>query len=142
MEASSQQRNVELTRLGFEAYNAGDYEALAGLLDPDVELHADSELINSGDFRGHEGFMRWNAEWTEVWEEFTVEARSVEAFGGHCILADAHQAARGAGSGIEVQMDVFWALAVADGRVTRMHLYATRERAVEAIEGWRASAHP
>jgi len=58
MEASSEQRNVELTRLGFEAYNAGDYEALARLLHTDVELHADGELINGGDYRGHEGFMR------------------------------------------------------------------------------------
>jgi len=138
MEASSEQRNLKVTRLGFEAYNAGDFEALAALLHPDVELHADSELINGGDYRGLEGFTRWNAEWTEAWEEFTIEPRSLEAFGGHVILADTHQVARGAGSGIDVEMDVYWVFEVADDRVVRMHLYASRERAVAAIEHWGA----
>jgi len=138
MEASSEQRNIEVTRLGFEAYNAGDFEALAELLHPDVELHSDNELINGGDYRGHEGFMRWNAEWVEVWEEFTIEPRSLETFGGHVILADTHQVARGAGSGIDVEMDVFWLFEVVDEKVVRMHLYANRERALAAIERWRA----
>jgi ketosteroid isomerase-like protein len=138
MEASSEQRNIEVTRLGFEAYNAGDHEALAELLHPDVELHADSELINGGDYRGHEGFARWNAEWTEAWEEFTIEPRALETFGGHVILADTHQVARGAGSGIDVEMDVFWLFQVEDEKVVRMHLYASRDRALTAIERWRA----
>src|ERR671931_52250 len=49
--------NVELTRRGFEAYNASDYESLGALLHSEVELHADDELLNSGDFRGPEGFL-------------------------------------------------------------------------------------
>jgi ketosteroid isomerase-like protein len=140
MEASSdtQQRNVELTRRGFEAYNSGDYEAVIDLLDPDVELHADHELLNSGDYKGHEGFMEWSAEWLEAWDEFRVDANVVETFGDHSILVDSHQLARGAGSGIDVEMDVFWALEAEDGKLRRMHIYATRERALEAIEAWRA----
>jgi ketosteroid isomerase-like protein len=140
MEASSQtqQRNIELTRRGFKAYNAGDYETLAAVLDPDVELHSDDELINGGDYRGRESFMQWSAEWLEAWDEFRVEARSLETFGDHCILADSHQVARGAGSGVVVEMDVFWAFEVAAGTVRRMHLYASRDRALEAICRWRA----
>jgi len=138
MEASSdiRQRNVEVTRRGFEAYNAGDLDALVELLHPEVELHADHELINGGDHRGHEGFTRWNAEWTEAWEEFTIEPRALETFGEHVILADTHQVARGAGSGIDVEMDVFWVFEVEDDQVVRMHLYANRDRALEAIAGW------
>jgi ketosteroid isomerase-like protein len=140
MEASSeaQRRNVELTRRGFDAYNAGDNEGLAALLHPDVELHADDELLNSGDFRGREGFSQWSSEWLEAWEDFRVEPTAVEAFGDHCILVDSHQVARGAGSGINVEMDVFWAFEAREGTVRRMHLYTTRERAIEAIERWQA----
>jgi ketosteroid isomerase-like protein len=138
MEASSEQRNIEVTRLGFEAYNAGDYDALIALLHPDVELHSDNELINGGDYRGRDGFMHWNAEWTEAWEEFKIEPHSVEVFGDHWILADTHQVARGAGSGIDVEMDVYWVFELADDQVVRMHLYAIRERALAAIDGWRA----
>jgi ketosteroid isomerase-like protein len=138
MEASSEQRNVELTRRGFDAYNAGDYESLVALLHPDVELHADHDLLNSGDFRGRDAFVQWNAEWIEAWDELRVDPRSVETFGDHCILADSHQVARGAGSGVSVEMDVFWALEAEDGLVKRMHIYASRDRAIEAIESWRA----
>jgi ketosteroid isomerase-like protein len=140
MEASSdtQRRNVDLTRRGFEAYNSGDYEAVVTLLHPDVELQADHELLNSGSYTGHDGFMQWSAEWLEAWEEFRVDANKVETIGDHCILVDSHQVARGAGSGIPVEMDVFWALEAEHGKLSRMHIYATRERALEAIEAWRA----
>jgi len=138
MEASrdTQQRNIELTKRGFDAYNAGDYEGLAALLHPDVELHADDELLNSGDFRGREGFTQWSSDWLEAWEEFRVDATAVEALGDHWILVDSHQVARGAGSGIDVEMDVFWAFEAGKGTVRRMHIYASRERALEAIERW------
>ena len=46
------------------------------------------------------------------------------------------EVARGAGSGIDVEMDVFWAFETEGGKLRRMHLYASRARALEAIEGW------
>ena len=140
MEASSdiRERNIELTRRGFEAYNSGDYGSFLELLHPDVELHADHELLNSGDFRGRDGVMQWSSEWLEAWEDFRVEATSIETLGDNFILADSHQVARGAGSGIDVEMDVFWALEAEDGAVRRMHIYASRDAALEAIKAWRA----
>jgi ketosteroid isomerase-like protein len=140
MEASNdaQQRNVELTRQGFDAYNSGSYEEVISLLHADVELHADHELLNSGYFHGHDGFMQWSAEWLEAWDEFRVDANVVETVGDHCILVDSHQVARGAGSGIPVEMDVFWALEAEGGKLRRMHIYASRDRALEAIARWRA----
>jgi ketosteroid isomerase-like protein len=140
MDASSEirRRNVELTRLGFDAYDAGDFETLRQLLHPDLELHADGDLINSGDFHGHEEFFRWNAQWSEAWGEFRNEPRSVEALGDRHIVAEVHQVARGAGSGVGVEMDVCWALEVDGGKVRRMHIYTDRERALAAVERWRA----
>jgi isoleucyl-tRNA synthetase len=136
MEASSdiQRRNLEVTRRGFEAYNTGDYEAVTALLHDDVELHADHELLNSGDFHGRQGFLEWNADWIEAWDDFQVDVGEIQMFGDRFLLADTHQVARGAGSGIPVEMDVFWAFDVDDGRLRRMHIYAERERALDAIE--------
>ena len=140
MEASSEieQRNIELTRRGFAAYNSGDYDSFLELLHPDVELHADHDLLNSGDFRGREGVMQWSAEWLEAWEDFSVDATSIETLGEYFVLADSHQVARGAGSGIDVEMDVFWALEAEEGAVRRMHIYASRDAALDAIGRWRA----
>jgi hypothetical protein len=80
--------------------------------------------------------MQWSAEWLEAWEQFRVDANEVEAVGDHFLLVDSHQVARGRGSGIDVEMDVFWALEAQDGKLRRMHIYASRERALEAIAGW------
>ena len=137
MSDSTAERNVELARRGFEAYNAGDAETVAKLMRPDVEVHAAPGLVNSGDYRGQEGYTQWNAEWTEAWDEFKVEPTAVEPIGDRHVVVDAHQVARGAGSGIDVEMDVFWAFEVDGGQVARMHLYPTREEALEVIEGWR-----
>jgi ketosteroid isomerase-like protein len=139
MEASSdiRQRNVELTRQGFEAYDRGDFETLRRLLHPDVEVHADDELINAGDFSGQEAFFRWSAQWSEAWGEFRNELRSIETIGDRYIVADVHQVARGAGSGVNVEMEVSWAMEADAGTVRRLHLYVARERALEAIERWR-----
>src|SRR6476620_5285406 len=114
MEASSdiRQRNVELTRRGFDAYNSGDSESLLALLHRDEELLADHELLNSGTFIGHDGFMQWSAEGLAAWEEFSVDANAVEPVGDHVLRVDSHQVARGAGSGIRVERDVYWALEV------------------------------
>jgi ketosteroid isomerase-like protein len=139
-EASSQERNVELARRGFDAYNSGDSETLAGLLREDVEIHASQKLLNAGDYQGEGGFAAWNAQWREAWEEFVVEPTSIEPMGDRYVLADAHQSARGAGSGVSVEMDVFWAFEVENGGVKRMHLYATREDALAAIDRWQAEA--
>jgi ketosteroid isomerase-like protein len=140
MEASSdiQRQNGELTRRGFDAYNTGDYEAVVELLHADVELHADHELLNSGSYEGPEGFMQWSAQWLEAWEDFRVDADSIATFGDNWVLVDSHQVARGAGSGIPVEMDVFWALEAVDGKLSRMYLFASRDRALEAIDSWRA----
>jgi ketosteroid isomerase-like protein len=130
------ERNVELTRRGFEAYNARDFDALGALLDPDVELHASASVLNGGDYRGREGFLQWNAEWDEAWEGFVAEPAEIEPMGEHALLVRTHQVATGAGSGVDVEMTVFWALEVVGGLVTKMHLYPDREEALAAIERW------
>src|SRR3954466_5663748 len=107
MEASRQERNAALARRGFDAYNAWDVAEIVDLLRPDVELHAARGLVNSGEYQGQEGFTRWNDQWTEAWDRFSVEPTSIEPFGERHVLAEAHQVARGAGSGIDVEMDVF-----------------------------------
>ena len=134
------ERNAELARQGFEAYNSGDTEAVARLMSPDVEVHASPGLVNSGDYQGPDGYEQWNAQWTEAWDQFRVEPTAVQSVGDRHVLVEAHQVAKGAGSGIDVEMDVFWAFELDGEQVSRMHLYASREEAIDVIEGWKRNA--
>jgi hypothetical protein len=45
----------------------------------------------------------------------------------------------GKGSGIEVEMKIFYMLEIRDRRATRIHLYADREQALSAAEAGEAA---
>ena len=134
-------RIVELVEQAFDAYNRGDFEGNLAAFDPDVEIHAAPGFINSGDFRGHDGYLAWIGQWNEAWESFTVEPISIEALDDEHVLVEVRQTGLGAGSGIEIVMNVFWAFELKDELTTRAHLYADRELALAAIESWRQSEH-
>ncbi len=132
-------RIVELVEQAFDAYNRGDFEANLAAFDPDVEIHAAPGFINSGDFHGHDGYLVWIGQWNEAWESFTVEPVSVEALDDEHVLVEVRQTGLGAGSGIEIVMNVFWAFELKHELTTRAHLYPDREQALTAIESWRRS---
>jgi ketosteroid isomerase-like protein len=135
-----QRRNVELAQAAFAAYNTGDIDSLLAGFDPELELHAAPGLVNAGTYRGRRGFVDWVTQWNEAWEEFRVEPLRVEPIGERHVLVDLRQTGHGAGSGVVVEMDVFWAFETNDDVTTRAHLYPRREEAVAAIESWRAEA--
>ena len=129
-ELSAEQRsNLELTERAFEAFNAGDTDRVLALLDPDVEIYMPSELPNSGTFWGHEGYLKWTANWLDAWENFTVEIRKMEPVGERHVVSHAHQSATGKGSGIPVEMDIAYMTESLDGKATALHLYLSPDEA-------------
>lgn len=122
----------------FAAFAAGDMEGATAAMHPDVEIHAAPEAGNPGDFRGSEGFGRWARLWLDAWDEFRQQVVGVEMLEADVAVIDARQIASGAGSGVAVERDVYWAIEFRDGRARRVHLYANREQAVAAAERFRA----
>ena len=53
----------------------------------------------------------------------------------HHVIAEVHQTAVGAGSGVPVEMTIFYLFEFRDGQVVRFHLYADRDEALEAAGG-------
>ncbi len=129
-----QQRNVEAIKGGVEAFRRGDLDAVLELLDPEIEVYMPSELANSGTYRGHDGYRQWLAQWLEAWDDFDLELDDFEAVGRTHVVSRAHQTARGRGSGIPVEMWIAYLWDVRDGQATALHLYPTRDEAVEVAE--------
>ncbi len=129
-----QQRNLEAIQGGVEAFRRGDLDAVLDLLDPEIEVHMPSELANAGTYRGHDGYRQWLAQWLEAWDEFDLELDDIEAVGRTHVVSRAHQTARGRGSGIPVEMWISYMWDVRDGRAIALHLYPTRDQAVEVAE--------
>jgi ketosteroid isomerase-like protein len=142
MEESRQRELAELARRGIDAFNRGDIATVLEQLDDEIEVYTPPELPNAGIYRGHEGFLRWAAQWSEAWEEFRLELERLDFVGEHYEVVTVRQFGRGAGSGVEVEMRIAQLYEVHDGKATRLHYYPDREKALVAAECLSREADP
>jgi ketosteroid isomerase-like protein len=73
--------NAEIVRGGFEAWDAGDDDALPTYFSPDVEIDASDRVLNPAVYRGLEGARRFRSEISETWGGFSVEIEELLVFG-------------------------------------------------------------
>jgi ketosteroid isomerase-like protein len=121
--------NVEIVRLGYELFAAGDLEGVSALFASDAEL-ADSGGLGladtaAGTWRGPAGFLR-----------STNEALEVEDFmdAGEAVVVPVRISGRGRASGAKLEMHLahLWVFR-RDGKVIRGEVYRTAEEALQAV---------
>jgi hypothetical protein len=131
---------VETLRRVIDATNRGDWEAAAGIYDPEMEIHItryETGELWGGDFdpvyRGIEGLRRANELWNEPWAELVLVADEIVDEGGDLFVLFGRWVGRGRGSGIEI--DQPWAARVTlrGGRVLRMAWFPSLEAAREEL---------
>jgi ketosteroid isomerase-like protein len=130
---TSREANVELVRAGLDAFNRRDHEAVFALLDPEIECHVHPGLMNVGTWHGIDGYQEMMATWGEAWEEIEMTVLGVETPDDRHVIADVQQRAVGAGSGVPVEMTLFFFYEIRDGRALRFHVYPDRAAALAAI---------
>lgn len=124
-----QRENVEFGLRSFEVWLSGNREEALSMMADDIEIHVPAELVNAGTYRGHEAFLRWIDEWEEAWTDYEMEIESSEPAGERHVVSSVRQRAKGAGSGVEVEMAVAWLTEIRDGKLAALHLYSTPEEA-------------
>src|SRR5215208_7721452 len=102
---SDRGRNAQLLRGGVEAFNRGDQEAVTAAFDPSIECHVSPALMNSGTWRGIEGYQEMIAGWSEAWEELQMDVLDLETPDDRHVIARVHQRAVGLGSGVPVELE-------------------------------------
>jgi ketosteroid isomerase-like protein len=128
---SSAEERIDLVRRGYEAYNAGDLEAVLDLFDPEIEVWASPDMLNSGTYRGHEGWLRWISQWNDAWESFHMEVDEIVPVGEHHVVARIHASGRGRGSGVEVVLrDTGYVYDVREGRSVYLGSHSSFEEAI------------
>jgi len=131
--ASSELR-MALAQGGMDAFNDGDVARMLAVLSEDVEVFASPEMVNSGSYIGHDGFVSWIEAWTDAWEEVTAQVTGNEAVGERHVVISVHQEGRGRG-GIEVSMDLAFLFDVDDqGRCSFLAMVPTPEEAFGMAE--------
>jgi ketosteroid isomerase-like protein len=124
------ERGVDLIGRLFEAIALEDLPTILELLDPAVEVR-DHDLPDADPYHGHDGFLRWAANWEESFDETTFEVEELTESGGR-VLSIVRMVARGRGSGLELERrdGIVWRLH--DGSVTRLDYYGSADLARDA----------
>ena len=132
-ESPGRKANVDLVRAGMNAFNRGDHAAVLAMLDPEIECRVHGALMNPGTWHGIEGYQRMMAIWGEAWGAMEMTVLTVETPDDRHVIAEVHQRAVGAGSGVPVEMSLFHCYEMRDGRALRFGVYPDRDAALAAI---------
>jgi ketosteroid isomerase-like protein len=107
--------NSELLRLGYEAWNEGDVEAWLARLHPDVRIETSGMFPDlAPEYVGHARARTFWRQMHEPWETFRIDIEHVEDE-GEWAIASIRFRARGADSGVEVDMRFGMAMHARDG---------------------------
>lgn len=129
-----QRENLDLVRRAFDAFDDSDIESVLALADPDVEVYMPATMPNGGTFHGHHGYLLWVGRWLEAWDEFSIEVRESEPVGDAHVITHVRQRGIGRGSGVPVEMNVWYVNELRDRKFVALHLYPTYEEALEVAE--------
>lgn len=118
--------HVERLRAMYLAYSRQDFDEAAKLAHPDIEMIRAAD----GVLRGADAVRAWME--PDALEDHTVEPLDFRV-SGDMVVVHQHHSARGAGSGIDVEAEI-WALwtFAEDGRAIRLEVFLTEGDALKA----------
>jgi ketosteroid isomerase-like protein len=122
--------NVELAQNALREFAASGEPAWE-LLHDDVEVH-DHDIMDAGEYRGHEGFGRWLEDWAAAWSEYTMEPEEFLDAGDR-VVAFILQKTTGQGSGIALERHDAMVVEARDAKIVRLDYYNNRAQALKAV---------
>jgi ketosteroid isomerase-like protein len=128
------QENLELVRSIYEPWARGDFHSVAWA-DPEIEFVADFGPA-SGTSKGLAAMAEaWSA-FLNTWEDYRTEVDEYRDLDGERVLVLLHVIGRGKASGVqlaEVRTKAANLFHIHAGKVTRLVLYADRERGLAEL---------
>jgi ketosteroid isomerase-like protein len=125
--------NVDLIRPIYEEWGRGNWEPRFEVYDPHMEWGWSDE------FPGMEGVFEDHADpnprllsWLSEWEHWRAEADDYLEFGDYVVVLATYRG-RGRGSGVEIVQRGAHVFRVRDGKVVRLEIFASRERALADV---------
>ena len=123
------QENVEIVRRGYEAYARGDVAAMLADIAPEMITYR--EEPDGATFSGRDGLLEAIAEWIEDLNDFVLTTEELIDANDQ-VVVHVHQTATGSQSGAPIEGDFWFVHTLGDSRVTRLDMFASRDRALEA----------
>ena len=130
--------NVEVVRAVFEAWNAGNMDAVCELFDPDVIVRPAEGWPEPGPFVGREAVMRSLTQLREAWDADALEAISVIDAGDRVVV---RQLWHGVGQGPDMNMQLTNVYTVRNGKIFGLEFFWDHAAALEALGLSEQDAH-
>jgi ketosteroid isomerase-like protein len=124
------QENVEVVRALFEAWNAGDMDAVRELQDPDVILQTVEDWPEPGPHLGREAVMRLMEQLRDTWDADTLEPIGDFSDAGDRVIVRFFW--HGRGRGPQSNMEFTGVLTVREGRIRGYEFFWDHAEALEA----------
>lgn len=125
------EENVATVRQAFEAWNAGDVEAVIGLLDPQFEFVPFRSQLHGAPYLGAEGMRQFARDAADDWEYLRIVPGEFRDAGDH-VLMFASFDARGRTSGVHVEFPAAWVARLRSGKLLHLRAYSDHEAALAA----------
>jgi ketosteroid isomerase-like protein len=123
--------NVDLVREAFDAFMRGEVDRALELADPDIICLRAPPIPDPQTYHGIDGVLQMYADWTTDFDDFEMAAVDYDEVGGR-VFAEIIQRGRGKASGVMVVGRFWFVFTVAEGKITRMDAYLTREQALKS----------
>ena len=125
------QENVEIVRLGYEAFNRGDIEAVVATLDPGIEWWPAADELITQPYRGHDGYRALVAEAREGVPDLQAEIEEMFA-GADRVVTCLRFWGRGRDSGAPVEVRETNVARFREGRIIEVREFREKAEALEA----------
>jgi hypothetical protein len=129
----SEDPRLALIRRAFADYQERNVEGLAGFLHPEVESRVFPPLLNVGTWEGPAGFVEMTRSWEEPFGKIRYEILEIELPDDRNALVAVNQQATGAGSGVPVELDVWFLVEFESGQAIRFQIHAHRDSAMGQV---------
>jgi ketosteroid isomerase-like protein len=125
------QENIEVVQAFFEAWNAGNMDALRKLHDPDAIARPPEGWPEPGPFVGREAVMRQFEQLRETWDADALELISDFIDAGDRVAV--RYIWRGAGHGPEANFEITLVFTVRKGRILFLEYFWDHADALETL---------
>ena len=114
-------------------WGRGDWSPIFDVYHPDMEWGWSDEFPGlNGVYRDPEHPNSRLRAWLSEWEHWRAEPDDFLEIGDHVVVL-ARYIGRGRGSGVEIHQEGAHVFELRDGKVVRLEIYASRERAFEYV---------
>ena len=115
-----------------EGLNARQFQVLADIVHPEIEVRSVLAGVDGSVYRGVDGLRSWVTDLNAVWQDFTVEILRFQEVTGDRALCIYRVRGKGTGSGVPLQATIGCVVVWRDGKPWRYSAYADPREALEA----------